>query len=195
MAACATLHLCLTAPNGDIVGGWALNWEQQYVGFVRLLYPFFAGLLLSRLGWFIRVKKRAFWWCSLMIVIVLSVPRIGGEDGFWMNGLYEALCIIFIFPVIVSMGAGGKVTGKRSVGICKFLGDISYPVYITHYPLIYTYTAWACNNNATITEGLPYMILTFVGAFVLAYACLKLYDEPVRKWLTNRFLKGTRKAK
>ena len=195
LAACATLHLCLTAPNGDIVGGWALNWEQQYVGFVRLLYPFFAGLLLSRLGWLIRVKKRAFWWCSLMIVIVLSVPRIGGEDGFWMNGLYEALCIIFIFPVIVAMGAGGKVTGKRSVGICKFLGDISYPVYITHYPLIYTYTAWACNNNATITEGLPYMILTFVGAFVLAYACLKLYDEPVRKWLTNRFLKGTRKAK
>ena len=93
------------------------------------------------------------------------------------------------------MGAGGKVTGKRSVGICKFLGDISYPVYITHYPLIYTYTAWACNHNATITEGLPYMILTFVGAFVLAYACLKLYDEPVRKWLTNRFLKGARKAK
>ena len=87
LAACATLHLCLTAPNGDIVGGWALNWEQQYVGFVRLLYPFFAGLLLSRLGWLIRVKKRAFWWCSLMIVIVLSVPRIGGEDGFWMNGL------------------------------------------------------------------------------------------------------------
>ena len=168
---------------------------MRSVGFVRLLYPFFAGLLLSRLGWLIRVKKRAFWWCSLMIVIVLSVPRIGGEDGFWMNGLYEALCIIFIFPVIVSMGAGGKVTGKRSVGICKFLGDISYPVYITHYPLIYTYTAWACNNNATITEGLPYMILTFVGAFVLAYACLKLYDEPVRKWLTNRFLKGTRKAK
>ena len=195
LAACATLHLCLTAPNGDIVGGWALNWEQQYVGFVRLLYPFFAGLLLSRLGWLIRVKKRAFWWCSLMIVIVLSVPRIGGEDGFWMNGLYEALCIIFIFPVIGSMGAGGKVTGKRSVGICKFLGDISYPVYITHYPLIYTYTAWACNNNATITEGLPYMILTFVGAFVLAYACLKLYDEPVRKWLTNRFLKGARKIK
>ena len=93
------------------------------------------------------------------------------------------------------MGAGGKVTGKRSVGICKFLGDISYPVYITHYPLIYTYTAWACNNNATITEGLRYMILTFVGAFVLAYACLKLYDEPVRKWLTNRFLKGARKIK
>ena len=91
------------------------------------------------------------------------------------------------------MGAGGKVTGKRSTTVCKFLGDISYPIYITHYPLVYTYTAWVCNNNATMVEGIPYMILTFVGAFVLAYACLKLYDEPVRKWLTDRFLKGKKK--
>lgn len=194
IAGCLTVHLCLTAPSGDIVGGWALNWEQQYVGIVRLLYPFFAGLLLSRLGWLIRIKKRAFWWCSLLIVVVLSIPRIGGEDGFWMNGLYEAFIIICIFPIIVSMGAGGKVTGKRSVGVCKFLGDISYPIYITHYPLVYTYTAWATTNNATIAEGAPYMILTFVGSFAVAYASLKLYDEPVRKWLTDRFLKKKKRA-
>lgn len=104
-------------------------------------------------------------------------------------------CILFVFPVIVSMGAGGKVTGKRSTAVCKFLGDISYPVYITHYPLVYTYTAWVCNNNATLAEGIPYMILTFAGAFILAYACLKLYDEPIRKWLTDRFLKGKKAVK
>ncbi len=177
-------------PAGDIVGGWALNWEQQYVGLVRLMYPFFGGLLLSRTwNWLIRTRKNAFGWCSLMIIAVLSAPRIGGEDGYWMNGLYEAFCIICIFPVIVSMGAGGRITGKRSAAVCKFLGDISYPVYITHYPLVYIYTAWAFNRQATLAEGLPYMLLTFVGAFALAYACLKCYDLPVRKWLTERFLK------
>ena len=189
IAACFTVHRCLTAPAGDIVGGWALNWEQQYVGLVRLMYPFFGGLLLSRLGWLIRTRKNAFGWCSLMIIAVLSAPRIGGEDGYWMNGLYEAFCIICIFPVIVSMGAGGRITGKRSAAVCKFLGDISYPVYITHYPLVYIYTAWAFNRQATLAEGLPYMLLTFVGAFALAYACLKCYDLPVRKWLTERFFK------
>ena len=189
IAACFTVHRCLTAPAGDIVGGWALNWEQQYVGLVRLMYPFFGGLLLSRLGWLIRTRKNAFGWCSVMIIAVLSAPRIGGEDGYWMNGLYEAFCIICIFPVIVSMGAGGRITGKRSAAVCKFLGDISYPVYITHYPLVYIYTAWAFNRQATLAEGLPYMLLTFVGAFALAYACLKCYDLPVRKWLTERFLK------
>ena len=84
---------------------------------------------------------------------------------------------------------------QRSTAVCKFLGDISYPVYITHYPLVYTYTAWVCNNNATLAEGIPYMILTFAGAFILAYACLKLYDEPIRKWLTDRFLKGKKVVK
>ena len=136
LAACLTVYRGQTAPLGDMVGGWALTWEQQYVGFVRLLYPFFGGLLLSRLGWLIRVKKRAFWYCSLIIVCMLSVPRLGGEEHYWMNGLYESFCILFLFPLIVSMGAGGKVTGSRSTAICKFLGDISYPIYITHYPLV-----------------------------------------------------------
>ena len=194
IAGCFTVYRALTAPAGDMVGGWALNWEQQYVGFVRLMYPFFGGLLLSRLGWLIRLKKRAFWWCSLIIVVMLSLPRFGGEEHYWMNGLYEASCILFLFPVIVAMGAGGKVTGKRSTAICKFLGDISYPIYITHYPIIYIYTAWVYNNEITLWEGLPYLPVILVSAIALAYGCLKLYDEPLRKRLTNRFLKHKKAA-
>lgn len=189
VAGCFTVYRALTAPAGDMVGGWALTWEQQYVGFVRLMYPFFGGLLLSRLGWLIRLKRGAFWWCSLIIVVMLAFPRLGGAEHFWMNGLYESLCILFVFPLIVSMGAGGQVTGKRSTAICKFLGDISYPIYITHYPLIYVYTAWVYNNQVSIGQGAPYMVLVLVGSVALAYGCLKLYDEPVRKRLTDRFLK------
>ena len=189
VAACLTVGYALTAPSGDMVGGWSLTWEQQGVGFTRLLYPFFGGLLLSRLGWLIRIKRRAFWYCALLIVIVLSLPRFGGEDHYWMNGLYEACCILFVFPVIVSMGAGGKVTGTRSTAICKFLGDISYPLYITHYPIIYIYTAWVGNHGASIAEGAPYMLLSYVCAVILAYASLRFYDLPLRRWLTDRFLK------
>lgn len=189
VAACLTIGYALTAPSGDMVGGWSLTWEQQGVGFTRLLYPFFGGLLLSRLGWLIRIKRRTFWYCALLIVIVLSLPRFGGEDHYWMNGLYEACCILFVFPVIVSMGAGGKVTGTRSTAICKFLGDISYPLYITHYPIIYIYTAWVGNHGASIAEGAPYMVLSYVCAVTLAYISLRFYDLPLRRWLTDRFLK------
>lgn len=195
LAACATTWHLLTAPSGDIVGGWALNLEQQKNGFIRLLYPFFGGLLLYRMGWIMRRLDHAFLLSSLLIIIVMSLPRLGGEEHFWMNGLYEAVCIIFVFPVIVSMGAGGKVTGKRPSQICKFLGDISYPIYITHYPMVYVYTAWVSRNNATIAEGAPYMLLVFASAVAFASACLKFYDIPLRNRLTSRFLKRDAKSK
>ena len=84
------------------------------------MYPFFGGLLLSRLGWLIRIKKRAFWYCALIIIVILSIPRLGGEEHYWMNGLYESFCIIFIFPIIVSMGAGGKVTANTPAVFANF---------------------------------------------------------------------------
>lgn len=91
------------------------------------------------------------------------------------------------FPGHCFDGCGRQDNGQAFHCRMQVLGDISYPVYITHYPLVYIYTAWAFNHQATLAEGLPYMLLTFVGAFALAYACLKFYDLPVRKWLTERF--------
>jgi peptidoglycan/LPS O-acetylase OafA/YrhL len=172
-----------TGKQGDLIGGWSLTGEQLFVGFTRVLYPFFAGVLLFRLGRLIHVKG-AFWWCSLLIIIALSVPRIGDEQHVWMNGIYEAVVVILVFPLIVSMGAGGTILHPRSVRICKFLGDISYPLYITHYPLIYVYTAWVANNKIPLgPKGLLVGLGLVVVSIALAYACLKLYDEPVREWL------------
>ena len=47
----------------------------------------------------------------------------------WMNGLYEAFVILACFPLIVALGAGSKVTDARGQAVCRFLGDISYPLY------------------------------------------------------------------
>lgn len=78
-AGCALVHLAVTSTNGDLIGGWSIEAPQLRIGFTRLMYPFFAGLLLSRIGKLSNVKH-AFLWCSLLIVIVLSIPRIGGSE-------------------------------------------------------------------------------------------------------------------
>ena len=174
--------------KGDVIGGWSLNLEQLNVGFTRLLYPFFAGILLSRLGKLIHIKG-AFWVCSILITIVLALPRFGDENTLWMNGLYESFCIILIFPLIVAIGAGGEIKNTFSLKICKILGDISYPIYITHYPLIYWFTAWVIDNKITMEDGYLVGIGVVVTSIVIAYLCLKLYDEPVRNWLQNKFMK------
>ena len=182
------INYTVFGPKGDVIGGWSLNLEQMNVGFTRLLYPFFAGILLSRLGKLIHVKG-AFWVCSILIVIVLMMPRIGDENSLWMNGLYESFCIILVFPLIVSIGAGGEISNPFSLKICKALGNVSYPLYITHYPLIYWYTAWVVDNKVSLADGYLWGIGVLIASIVMAYLCLKLYDEPVRNWLQNKFQK------
>jgi peptidoglycan/LPS O-acetylase OafA/YrhL len=181
------IHLAVLGPRGDVIGGWAVNQKQLHIGFARLLYPFFAGILLMRLGKRIHVKG-AFGICSLLIIAILSFPRIGGHAHLWMNGLYESFCIIVLFPIIVAMGAGDSVSGRFSTRLCKFFGEISYPLYITHYPLIYLYTAWVVRSRIPAAEGAVAGALLLIVSVTIAYLCLKLYDEPAREWLKRRFL-------
>lgn len=186
LAGGALVHFAVTNSSGDVVGGWALNGEQLRVGFTRLTYPFFAGLLLYRTAKLSHVKN-AFFWCSLLVVIFLAFPRIGGPDTLWKNGLYDSLTIILVFPLIVYLGASGEVSGKAA-RICKFFGDISYPLYITHYPIIYTYTAWVHDHHVPFIQQVLVGLMVIVSSIGLAYLYLKLYDEPVREWLKNKFL-------
>ncbi len=181
------LHYLVWGPNGDVIGGWSINAEQLNIGFTRLLYPFFAGILLCRMGKLIHIKN-AFTICSLLLIVVFAIPRIGDEHTLWMNGLYESFSIILIFPLIVALGAGGHITGGFAKKACKFLGDISYPIYITHYALIYTYTAWVSDNKIPIGYGMQIGALLVIAAVAIAWVCLKFYDEPVREWLRKRYL-------
>jgi peptidoglycan/LPS O-acetylase OafA/YrhL len=188
LSACFLVQYLVMGPQGDVIGGWALDNTQLHIGFARVLYPFFAGVLLMRIGKLIHVKS-AFAICSLLLIVIFSIPRIGGTEHLWANGLYESVCIIVLFPLIVYIGASGSMTGKYSTKICRFLGAISYPLYITHYPFIYLHLAWVANNKVPMATGLLAGLGVVVVSIAVAYASLKLYDEPVRKWLTNRFLR------
>jgi peptidoglycan/LPS O-acetylase OafA/YrhL len=118
--------------RGDVGTGW--GFQTFYIGVVRMMFPFFAGLLLFRTGKLIRIPM-AYAICSLALAGLFFIP--------WSayNGWFDAACIIIAFPLIVAAGAGGKIDG-RWAKLCKFSGDISYPIYIMHYPFIYVYTAW-----------------------------------------------------
>lgn len=187
-AGCVLVQHCVAGPNGDVIGGWSLDPVQVRLGLTRLLYPFFAGLLLSRIVTPGRINH-AFLLSSAIIVAVLAMPRFGGERDLWMNGLYESLCIVAVFPLVVYLGASGTVRAGLPARACGFLGAISYPIYIIHYPFVYTYTAWVANHKVTVREGAPVAIATLLFCVALAYACLKFYDMPVRAWLTRKYMR------
>lgn len=174
---------------GHLGVGWSLVDYNLIGGFLRMFFAFSIGMLMSRN--FKPVKIRgAFWICSLVLIAFLSVPHIGGLESPWMNGIYDSVCTIIVFPMLVYLGASGATTDKTSSKICKFLGDISYPVYIVHYPFMYLFYAWLWSSSEKITfaEAWPIALVVFFGNILLAYLCLKLYDEPVRKWLSKKYL-------
>ena len=199
-AAFCTLDLCLdwnvfgllteghAGHRYTVIGGWSLTSEQVYIGLTRLFYPFIIGLLISRIGKFIKVKN-GFWWCSLILAVLFSIPCVGGADNV-LNGVYNATCILILMPLVVMMGAGSHIKGEKSAKVCNFLGEISYPLYITHYPLMYMQMNWAWSHpDAPAYAHVMVCIGCFLLSIGIAYACLKLYDIPVRKWLTEKWLK------
>jgi len=185
LSAIALAQLAIT--NGDLSGGWTLNAEQVRIGLTRTMFPFFAGLLLSRVSRPKRIKN-AFLWCSVLIAIVLYMPRIGGAQNLWMNGIYESVCIIIVFPLIVYLGASGVIINAKEQQLCKFLGDISYPLYLVHYPLVYFYVAWiSAHKGISLENAWPNALFILLSSILLAYAALNWYDKPLRKWLHKRF--------
>lgn len=188
LAGCGLTAFSVWGPLGDIGAGFAMTGADMTGGSLRLLFSFSAGLLLSRVFKPVKVKG-AFWIGAVAIVTVAAIPRIGGSEHLWMNGVYDAFCAVVLFPLLVYVGASGRTTDMITTRICKFLGDISYPLYMVHYPFIYLYYAWVKNENLTFGESFPGAAALVVVSVALAWLCLKFYDEPVRKWLTKRFLR------
>ena len=159
-----------------------------------MTFPFTLGMLIARN--FKPVRVPGIFWISIAVLFALfSVPYISSEGYAWaeglsINSLYEILCIVLVFPVIVWLGASGSMSGNISSKVCKFLGDLSYPLYIVHYPVMYLFYAWLIENKLySLDETWQVVILVFAVNITLALACLKLWDEPVRRWLTKRFTK------
>ena len=58
------------------------------------------------------------------------------------------------------------------------------------YPLMYMQMNWAWSHpDAPAYAHVMVCVACFLLSIGIAYACLKLYDIPVRKWLTEKWLK------
>ena len=173
----------------DSVGiGWTIDTINFWGGLVRMLFPFSMGMLLAR-TFKPREVKGAFWICSAMLIAVFAVPYIAKSGTISLNSLYEVVCIAVIFPFIVWLGACGRGGDNYTGRINNFLGELSYPLYIVHYPIMYIFYKWLIENRCyTLGDTLGLSALVVLSSVALAYACLKLYDEPVRKWLARKYI-------
>lgn len=169
--------------------GWGMADWGLIGGFLRLSFSFSIGLLMQRR--FRPAKIRgAFWICSALIAAILVCPYVGDPDPSLLNGIYDAVATIFLFPAIVWLGACGTTSDAFSARLCETLGELSYPVYIVHYPVMYLFYAWVWTNGLVYTQVWPVCCGLLVLILILAWVSLRFYDRPVRSrlsaWLASR---------
>lgn len=190
VVAVSGLGLCavaLTDMSGcySIGVGWSLAEWGFFGGLMRLGFSFGIGLLMTRNFKPIKIRG-AVWICTGAITLLMCMPYVStnGEPSI-LNALYDIVCTIILFPAIVYLGASGHTTDTKSKNTCAFLGRISYPIYIIHYPAMYLFYAWVWNNGYTFAQVWPVTAAIFLALIPAAYLIEKYYDEPVRRFLTQ----------
>ncbi len=158
---------------GNLSGGWSARnfWD----GGARVAFSFPAGLLVYRMGWRPRTRL-GLGALSVLLVLALLVPYARGGWG------REAAEIILFFPLLVALGAGAAVTPKAE-RICRISGDLSYPLYMTHYAVIWIWGEYAQKHKLAGGNLWPFVALGVCILVVFAWAVFKVYDEPVRRYL------------
>ena len=170
----AAVLLCWAGHRaGNLSGGWRTRnfWD----GGARVAFSFLAGLLVYRSGWRPRTPI-GFPGLSLLLLLALVMPY---QQGAWLR---EAAVIILYFPLLIALGAGTVVTPKVN-HICRLSGDLSYPLYMTHYSVIWIWGDYADKHHLGPGGLLLPVTLGVCTMVAFAWIVFKLYDQPVRAWL------------
>ena len=178
-AACI-FYVTTKVPNGNIGGGW--GGQNFWDGGVRVLYSFSAGMLVYRFNWIIK-NKLGFLGMSVLLLVAFLFPY---NDHY--NWITEPIIVLFYFPFLVALGAGSALNPKAKK-ICKLSGDISYPLYMTHYPFVWVFLTYV----AVVKPPLSLLFSTVIPVSVilliaLAYLIMRFVDIPLRKYLKAKFL-------
>ncbi len=177
------LHSIFTIGNlsgyGSIGVGWTFDTINFFGGMLRMLFPFTLGMLISHQFKAIKLPY-PFLISAIILLTTLSIPYLSPFKAINLNGIYEEICIAIIFPLIVIIGASSKENSKAS----QILGEISYPLYIIHYPIMYLFYQWLIGTKQyTLQETYPLAIFIVILSIILAFTLSKLYDKPIRKRL------------
>jgi peptidoglycan/LPS O-acetylase OafA/YrhL len=168
-----------TYHSNGLGGGWGK--EVFWGGPVRVSYSFLAGMVAYRMGWVIK-SQIGFLSLSLMLLAALLMPYIAG-----INKYTDAITVLLYFPFLVSLGAGAQVSPGLA-GLCRFSGNISYPLYMTHYPFIWIFFSYIAAKKPPINWLeilIPVCVLLLIG---WAYVVIVTIDGPIRRYLKRKLV-------
>jgi peptidoglycan/LPS O-acetylase OafA/YrhL len=163
--------------RGSLDAGW--GYQNFWMAPIRLAFPFVTGLWLYRVHDRLRRIKFGFLPLTVVLVAVFMVPVLPKPGSFSFNGLYDALCVLLVFPAIIIAGAHSDA-GTGWMRLCKESGRLSYPLYMTHYPFMYVYANWVETMHPTQETKVVVALLLAPFVIFFAWLAVKFVDEPIR---------------
>lgn len=151
MAISAAFLVFTIAPPDYFNVGW--GWDNIFGGAARTVFSFCTGILLFRVmpyGW----RRQSY---------ASMLPILGLAAILWFNVpqdyqvLLEFLAVFLIFPALICSGCLLEAPNRTVTRIFGFLGDLSYPMYAIHWPLI--------SIVVPLTKKLHLSTLSSVGLF------------------------------
>ena len=180
LAACAVLFVAAYVAYDGLGGG--SDWPTVWGGFGRVFFSFLAGALTYR------VWRRAAWrprtpsWLPPMVLVVFLAFPIG---RIWIDGPI----VMFLVPPLIYVGACCAPPAVRLVAAAhRTLGDASYAVYTLHFAILTAGGAAAQYLKQQLGVAHPYLAttpLTIAAVFAAALWLDRVYDRPVRRWLSS----------
>lgn len=162
---------------GGIFGG--NNQDNWHLGFIRVLFPFFMGVLLFRIPRPQIQSSTLALALGFLFVVSLLIVVPGG----WVT---DALYVCLLLPSFLFLGAALRASEKIASGSI-FLGRLSYPVYILQGSLLRIGEEVKRRVHMSGTETFTLDVGQFIGIILIAYIALICFDEPLRARLTLLF--------
>jgi peptidoglycan/LPS O-acetylase OafA/YrhL len=170
--------------KGSLDGGW--GYTEIWMAPLRLTASFVMGLWLYRIHDRVRLPKIGLFLLSIVLVICFQMPVFSKVGGFSLNGLYDAACVLFLFPLIILCGAHSDA-GLGMINLCKLIGRLSYPLYISHIGFVYVLANYSSTHRPSAGFIVGWILVLLPIVTINAWLWLKFYDEPIRAWLTRRY--------
>ncbi|OWV67829.1 acyltransferase [Rhizobium sp. R339] len=154
------------------------NWRAFFEGLVRVGFSFLAGVLIFRWQIVHRIAAVRPQIPLFILITVLFFPFAVPRE------IYDFVCIAVIIPIVVALAAAVPRSGEQP--FAAYLGQLSYPLYVVHFPVIQLGSYFQNVTNSFIP--LPITVsCTFLAAIGGAHFLSTQFDKPIRAYLSRKF--------
>ncbi|MBY3259873.1 acyltransferase [Rhizobium laguerreae] len=154
------------------------SWRAFFEGFIRVGFSFLAGVLIFRWDIHHRVGTIPPQIPLFMLIAVLFPPFSVPND------IYDFICIAVIIPIVVALAAAVPQGAERP--FAAYLGQLSYPLYAVHLPVIQF-----GDHFQNLTDGFIPLPVTVGGTLLVAVGVAHFlhgcFDAPLRAYLGRKF--------